>query len=363
MCVGPTLGGRSLTLKDWVNEGLMALFFFSVGLEIKSELCEGALASASKAALPCIAALGGMVVPMLVYLLVQVVLPGGSSCGFTVPMATDIAFAMSVFCLFRQRMPAATGPFLLALATVDDLGAIVVIIMSGGSTLAPKFVAASACVLALTFEQGRRGLRGSTRRFAVLGVALWYCLLRSGLSADIAGVLCALCMPMRTVKGLPVVRRLIRYWSSISAVIILPIFALANCAVPFFHHEDAGSGAGVAVAVPVGVALGLFLGKPIGIYSFTSMSVKLGIANLPSGFRMEHVAVVGVLGGIGFTMCLFLVDHSLEKRQAQVTKLAVLGASFASAMVGAIGMAARSPPKRLVTKTSIVQLNHRGVDN
>lgn len=323
--LGPAIGDKVLTAKEWVNEGLMALFFFSVGLEIKRELVDGALASLSRALLPCIAAFGGMVVPMLVYSVVQMVVPGGNFVGITVPMATDIAFAMGVFCLFRKRMPPTAAPFLLALATVDDLGAIVVIIFSGGNATSLKYIGLAALILSLAAELGRRGLREgrSARRFVLPGLALWYCLLRGGLNADVAGVFVALCVPMRSERGTKVVEPLVQCWAPFCALVILPAFALANCAIPLAHFGRGDE----ERAVPMGISWGLTVGKPLGIISSTWLAVKFGWASLPPGLTMKHIVVLGVLGGIGFTMCLFLVETSMEGLMAQACKFAILRAS------------------------------------
>lgn len=341
---GPQIGHHHLTRKDWVNEGLMSFFFLAVGLEIKKELLEGSLASASKAAMPCVAALGGMVMPMLIYALVNyIALPQGSFDGVVVPMATDIAFAMGVFCSIRHYLPPATASFLLALATVDDLGAIVVIIMRGGSGLKVEYLFTGLAVLWAAVELGRRGVERSTMRFGILGVILWYCLLSGGINADVAGVAIALCIPMRSKHGEDIVERLITLWTPFSALFVLPLFALANCAMPMISC-DGPSGGRVVWAVPLGVMLGLVLGKPLGIFGFVYFPVKMGLISLPDGLGTKDVLTVGMLGGIGFTMCLFLVENTLEGPTAQVTKMAVIVASMLSAGITSLSivMAARA---------------------
>jgi len=331
--VGPAIhNGHSLTIKAWVNEGLMALFFFNVGLEIKAELIEGALSSPSKAALPCIAACGGMVVPMGVYYAINTMFVGGSMDGLTVPMATDIAFAMGVFSLFKKTMPASSSPFLLALATADDLGAIAVIAVVFAGTINWTMLGLAVVTLLLAGIIGKKGIDGSAWFFAVFGVALWYFMLVGGVNADVAGVLVALCVPMQCSKNYDVVHRLVERWTPVCILFILPVFALANCAVNLSGGDDGESQEG-AFTVPMGIALGLMIGKPIGIFGFTWIACKLGVAHMPKGMNNKHLLAVGMLGSIGFTMCLFLIECSLSGQTASISKLFVLLASVASAAV------------------------------
>lgn len=335
--VGPPVAPpwtAGLTAQAWVNEGLMAMFFFSVGLEIKKEMVEGSLASPKKALLPCIAALGGMIMPMAVYAAIQRLLPGGSMAGVPIPMATDIAFAMGVFYSCRKYMPKAAEPLLLALATVDDLGAILVIAVCFAHGIHWTFLCAALGILGSTALSARQGIKTSWG-FLVPGVLLWYCLLRGGVNADIAGVLVAFCIPQRTMYGSEVVARLIRRWSLLSAFIILPIFALANCGVPL-----AGGTASGGAAVPLGIFFGLLLGKPLGIFSFSWVSIKAGLAAMPTGMGNQNLLAIGMLGSIGFTMCLFLTEHSLGGQTAAAAKLAVFAASGIGGLLSAAFMMA-----------------------
>lgn len=335
----PLIGGEALTLLDWVNEGLMALFFFSVGLEIKKELTEGALASRQKAFLPCIAAVGGMIVPMLVYCAVSKFLPGAHISGATIPMATDIAFAMGIFSLFRNSMPQSAQSFLLALATVDDLGAIIVIAIFFAHALKAHYLMAAAAGLLGTAVAGRRGLISSSWGFIIPGVLMWYCLLQGGVNADIAGVLTAFCIPLQSARGSKKMEKLMDHWSIVAAVVILPVFALANCAVPVgeaLPHTLAGFIS--CSAVPVGILLGLLIGKPLGIFLFSWLSVRLGMASMPPAMTKRDLGTVGVLGGIGFTMCLFLIENSLTGHTAELAKVAVFAASSLAALGGGFMM-------------------------
>eukprot|EP00930_Biecheleria_cincta_P104861 TRINITY_DN9731_c0_g1_i1.p1 TRINITY_DN9731_c0_g1~~TRINITY_DN9731_c0_g1_i1.p1 ORF type:complete len:523 (+),score=81.99 TRINITY_DN9731_c0_g1_i1:23-1570(+) len=328
---GPRLGAHALTIKDWVNEGFMALFFFTVGLEIKKEMTEGSLASVDKAILPCIAAVGGMVVPVAIYLAVNTVLPGGNFDGAFVPMATDIAFAMGVYQAFRRHMPPASSSFLLTLATADDLGAIAVIALVFASSINPSFLAAAAVALLSAVLYGNQRFETANGLF-IPGLLLWYCLLRGGINADIAGVLIAFCVPMTSKKGSYVVERLINRWSAASALIVLPIFALANCAVSF------SGGSAASLAAPFGICAGLLVGKPLGVFLSTYIAVKLKVASMPTGMTKRHLLTVGVLASIGFTMCLFLIENSLAGAAAQTSKLAVFLSSVLAAGMGSMLM-------------------------
>eukprot|EP00933_Yihiella_yeosuensis_P044635 TRINITY_DN3989_c0_g4_i1.p1 TRINITY_DN3989_c0_g4~~TRINITY_DN3989_c0_g4_i1.p1 ORF type:complete len:488 (+),score=89.06 TRINITY_DN3989_c0_g4_i1:113-1576(+) len=354
---GPEVGGHHLTAKLWVNEGLMTFFFFSVGLEIKRELMEGALASFGKALLPCIAAFGGIVMPMGIYYLINTNMEGGSMEGVTVPMATDIAFAMGVFSVFRNKMPEAAGPFLLALATVDDLGAIAVIVITGGGHIDTTYLGAAVVIILASIGMCKRGVRKSAIGFTVPAVALWYCLLRGGISADMAGVIIAMCIPMRCKGGKEVIERLINRWTAVSSIFILPLFALANCAVTIGGPTEDGMdlddgsdfvshGGAESYAVPLGVMGGLVLGKPLGIAGSSLLAVQLGVAAFPPGVSLKHVMVIGMLGGIGFTMCLFLTENSMTGTAAQQTKIAILIASGISTVISAAAMMMLTPPKK-----------------
>mmetsp|Transcript_32588 Transcript_32588/g.91700 ORF Transcript_32588/g.91700 Transcript_32588/m.91700 type:complete len:540 (+) Transcript_32588:50-1669(+) len=338
--LGPAIGGHHLSVRSWINEGLMSLFFFYVGLEIKKEIVEGSLSSPRKALLPCIAALGGMVVPMSVYAVTNMLMVGGSFEGITIPMATDIAFAMGIFGFFRRRMPAAAEPFLLTLATVDDLGAIAVIAICFAGALSPAYLLGAVLALAAAFLYGRRGISGSSLGFIVPGLTVWYCLLRGGLCADIAGFLTALCVPLRSRDGgAEVIHRVAKRWAPACGMLILPLFALANCAVPLTGSLEAGS-----MAVPAGVGLGLLVGKPLGIVGASLLAVKAGWASMPPGVTKRHLWIIGILGSLGFTMCLFLIENSLTGRTAEMTKVSMLLASVAAAILSSCLM--RAQPRR-----------------
>ena len=352
--VGPAVAGHHLSLRAWINEGLMAIFFFVVGLEIKMELRLGSLASVKKAVLPCIAAVGGMVTPMAMYLLAQQFFAVGTLAALTVPMATDIAFAMAVFGFFRSVMPLSSSAFLLTLATVDDLGAILVLATCFASNVALPFLGVATALCAGLAALGRAGC-SDIRLFGAGGFGLWWCLLRAGVNSDVAGVLAALCVSTKTFVAPDngeaperLAERAIRRLSPLSAFFIMPAFALANTAVRF------GSGAAVAIpaataaassAAAAGIAAGLLVGKPLGIFGSTWLASKLGVASMPVGMKNSHLGVVGMLGGIGFTMCLLLTEVALPSPMQTLPKLSVLLSSAAAAVISALAMSRMKPVK------------------
>mmetsp|Transcript_10175 Transcript_10175/g.25009 ORF Transcript_10175/g.25009 Transcript_10175/m.25009 type:complete len:559 (+) Transcript_10175:136-1812(+) len=349
--LGPAIGEHQLTMKGWINEGLMAIFFFVVGLEIKKELVVGSLSSMRTALLPCIAALGGMIMPMLVYLAVNL-FPGGTLQGWAIPMATDIAFAMGVYSFFKTRMPPSFSPFLLTLATVDDLGAIIVIALCFSKAISLPFLLGAVAVSALLTAMERNV---STRlpQYALLGTLLWYLLLRAGVNADIAGVVTAMAIP--ATRGLKVskdprkrrdmaivadgnmIENLIHRIQPFSSLLIMPLFALANCAVPLSSPPNAADLSVHPMAntlAGAGVAAGLLLGKPLGIVGLTLLATKAKLGSLPIGMNPQHLTVVGVLGAIGFTMSIFLADVSLNGLLAQNAKIGIFLASVLAALFG-----------------------------
>lgn len=354
--IGPAVAGHHLSVRGWVNEGLMAIFFFVVGLEIKLQFRIGALNSVRKAVLPCIAACGGMVTPMAMYLIVQKLMswPAGAMAALTVPMATDIAFAMGVLGFFRSVMPASASAFLLTLATVDDLGAILVLATCFAHNVALPFLGGAAAILGVLGVLGRSGL-SDLRVFGLGGFGLWWCLLRAGVNSDVAGVLAALCVSTKTyVKSTDgsaperFANRAIRRIAPFSAFFIMPAFALANTAVRVGGGAAAVVPAATALASTAaarGIAAGLLIGKPLGIVGSTWLADKLGIAAMPEGMKATHLGAVGLLGGIGFTMCLLLTEVALPASMVTVPKLSVLLSSAIAAVVAAASMSRMKPPK------------------
>jgi len=317
------------TLLHWINDGLMTLFFLLIGIEMKREILVGELASLERAMLPAIAALGGMLVPALVYEAVNHATVG-LPAGWPIPMATDIAFAVGVLALLGRGMPPTLRIFLLALAVIDDLGAIGVIAILFTESLSwTALLLASGCVLVLI------GLnRGGVRRvwpYALVGALLWLSVLKSGVHATLAGVLLGFAIPLARAPRDPAARVERRIYPRVTFV-ILPLFALANAGVPMaqvtwevFAHP-----------VTLGISLGLLLGKFIGVFTFTWLAVRWGLGKLPAGVGWQHVAGVALLTGIGFTMSLFLGALALPEDAMQgYVRLGVLSGSTCAALLGA----------------------------
>jgi NhaA family Na+:H+ antiporter len=367
--------GFSLTmsLHHWVNDGLMAVFFFLVGLEIKREVLVGELATRRTATLPVAAALGGMIVPALLYAAVNAGGPGAR--GWGVPMATDIAFALGILALLGDRVPSGLRVFLAALAIADDLGAVLVIAFFYTAALDWSALGGATAVLMVLAGLNRAGARRPLT-YALLGIVLWLFVLSSGIHATIAGVLLALAVPARTrisetefiaraeasladfraadEPGTSVLtnrghqaalqamesatdaaqaplQRIEHALHGFVAFLVMPIFALANAGVPL------GNGVGLALGSPIawGVILGLALGKPLGITLASWLAVRAGAADLPTGVAWRHIHGAGWLGGIGFTMSLFVAGLAFgEPAALDIAKLGVLGASVLAGLIG-----------------------------
>lgn len=315
----------------WINDGLMAVFFLLVGLEIKREIREGELAALDQALLPCIAALGGMIAPALIYAALNWGDPQQMR-GWAIPTATDIAFALGVLALLGNRVPVALKVFLTALAIIDDLGAIVIIAVFYTHGLSLESLLLAACALAVLFTlNAMKIVRVSV--YVVVGIALWVFVLKSGVHATLAGVAIAMAIPMRNPKDpeqspLMDLENKLHVWVAYG---ILPLFAFANAGVSL-----AGlSLASVIEAVPLGIAIGLFLGKQIGVFGATWLAVKSGLSRMPEGTTWAQIYGAALLAGIGFTMSLFIgtLAFNTPELAAQV-RIGVLGGSLASAVIG-----------------------------
>ncbi len=319
----------------WVNDGLMAIFFFLVGLEIKREILVGELSSPRQAALPLLAAVGGMVVPAGLYALVA-----GSTdyaAGWGIPMATDIAFALGVLALLGTRAPVALKIFLTALAIVDDLGAVLVIAFFYTSKLSVAALGVAAVFLALLVAANRLGIQ-RTAVYVILGLGLWVAVLKSGVHATIAGVLLALTIPARGEHSLLLrMEHKLHGWVAFG---IMPVFALANAGVAL-----GGVSFTEAILHPAafGILLGLFVGKQIGVFAFSWLSIRMGWAVLPSGTTWTQLYGVALLTGIGFTMSLFIANLSFvglpeaapgAPAALDLAKIGILTASLLSGVVG-----------------------------
>jgi NhaA family Na+:H+ antiporter len=377
MPVTVSVGPRELTqtVHHLINDGLMSMFFFLVGLEIKRELLVGELSSARKAALPAIAALGGMLAPALIYLVVN---PGGPErAGWGIPMATDIAFALGVLAVAGSRIPIGLKVLLTALAIVDDIGAVLVIAVFYTDSIATWSLVAGVVGAGFSLAMNKTGVRSSVVYF-VLGLLVWLAFLQSGVHATIAALLMAFTIPARTrIDGTGLVARLEAGLSEMRRIgpptdkglntpeqqhvldrlstvrdmgsaplqdlehtmagvvtfVVLPLFALANAGVSFtgVGFESLTSG------VTLGVMLGLLLGKPLGIVGFSWLAVRLRLADLPAGVNWAQVVGVGLLGAIGFTMALFIGGLAFpDPAHLDSAKLGILATSVIAAVLGLV---------------------------
>jgi len=329
-----TLGVEPLaltkTVLHWINDGLMTLFFLLIGIEMKREILAGELASVDKALLPAVAAIGGMLVPALVYVAVNHGTTGFPD-GWPIPMATDIAFAVGVLALLGRGLPPSLRIFLLALAVIDDLGAIAVIAITFTESLSwMALLLAAGCVLAL-IVMNRAGV-SRVWPYAVVGALLWMSVLKSGVHATLAGVLLGFAIPLAR-EPRDAAARVERRIHPRVAFVILPMFALANAGVPMaqatwdvFTHP-----------ITLGITLGLVLGKFVGVFAFTWLAVRWRLGSLPAGVGWQHVGGVAMLTGIGFTMSLFLGALALPDDALQGhVRLGVLAGSTCAALIGAL---------------------------
>lgn len=320
----PLLGS---SLQHVVNDGLMALFFLLVGLEIKYELQDGALSSWRQASLPVVGAIGGMVLPATIF---WAFARGTTAApGWGVPMATDIAFALGIVALLGERVPAGLRVFLAALAIADDIGAVLVIALFYTPQASLAALVAVAGIMAVLFACNARRVL-TLWPYAVLGAALWYAVLRSGIHASIAGVLLAATIPTHDARQLP--QRIEHLLGRAITFGVVPLFALANAGVAI----PADVGAFLREPAVVATALGLLIGKPLGIFGVAWLSVKAGVAALPDGADWPRVFGVATLGGIGFTMSLFVAMLAFGTGpQLGAATIGVLIGSLISGIVGA----------------------------
>jgi NhaA family Na+:H+ antiporter len=317
----------------WINDGLMAIFFLLVGLEIKREVLEGELSSTAKAGLPAVAAVGGAAVPALFYLLVSWSDPAARA-GWAIPAATDIAFALGVLALLGSRAPSSLKLFLLALAIIDDLGAIIIIALFYSTDLSVTALGLAALGVAALVALN---LAGVTRiaAYVLVGVFLWVCVLKSGVHATLAGVVTAFAVPLRTSpeaspKAPPLhhLEHILHPWVAFG---IMPVFAFANAGVSL-----AGLSPGSLLEpVPLGIALGLFLGKQLGVVGFTWAAIRAGIGSLPEGATWLQFYGMALLTGIGFTMSLFIGGLAFQgEGYSAAVRVGVLTGSILSAVLG-----------------------------
>lgn len=292
----------------WINDGLMALFFFLVGLELKREFLEGDLSEPGQITLPAIGAIGGMLVPALCYAMLNYDNPVALN-GWAIPTATDIAFALGILAIIGSKVPLQLKVFLTSLAIFDDLGAIIVIAFFYTEQLSLLSLSISAVMLTLLFMLNRKGVT-DTAPYIFIGIILWVAVLKSGVHATLAGVILALFIPIKGKEGEPSpLKSLEHNLHALVAFIILPIFAFANAGINF-------SGVGleqIISPVPLGIILGLVVGKQIGVFGFCFIAIKLGMAKLPDNVNWTLLYGVAMLCGIGFTMSLFVGSLAFEQ--------------------------------------------------
>ena len=326
--------GIAKPLLLWVNDGLMAIFFFLIGLEVKREVLEGELSTKSQIALPSIAALGGMVMPALIFIAFNYKDTFAMN-GWAIPTATDIAFALGIISLLGTRVPASLKIFLMALAIIDDLGAIVIIALFYTNDLSILSISVALVALLILFLMNRMNV-AKKAAYILVGIVLWVSVLKSGVHATIAGVLIAFSIPLysigQTGERFSMVKELehdLHYWV---AFFILPLFAFVNAGVDLRNL----SASTLFSDVSLGIMCGLFLGKQLGVFVFSYIAIKLGIAKLPSGSNFAQLYGVAILTGIGFTMSLFVNTLAYNDTDLfhYADKLAILLGSFFSGLIG-----------------------------
>lgn len=372
-----SLGGLALnySIHHWINDGLMVIFFFVVGLEIKRELLVGELSSVKKAALPIAAALGGMIFPALIYTIINA--GGEGTSGWGIPMATDIAFVVGILALLGKRVPLALKIFILALAIVDDLGAVLVIAIFYTSDISFTSLYIATGLIVLLIAMNKLGVR-NLLIYIFVGIGLWLAFLKSGVHATVAGVLLAFTIPVssriNTIKFKNETESLLQDFDNAGehgdnvltnserltiidqienncekiltplqrfehglhpwvSFFIMPVFALANAGVTI----GSGFGSSLTNPVSIGIILGLFLGKQIGIFSFSYLAVKLKFASEPEGVSWKKIYAAAILSGIGFTMSLFIANLAFTSPELLDTaKVGVLSGSLISGIIGFI---------------------------
>ena len=333
--------GKTESLQYWVNDLLMVLFFFVVGLEIKRELAVGELKDRSKARLPLIGAIGGVVLPGAIFLMLNA--GGEAARGWAIPMATDIAFAVGVLALLGKRIPSGVRILLLSIAIVDDVIAILIIAVFYTADLDPAWVAASVAGLAIVVAMQKAGI-SRIWPYWVVGAFVWVAVLSSGVHATIAGVILGLMTPAHPIGGRHVIEELEHRLHPWTSMVIVPIFALANAGVAL-------GGGVVADAVGSdlfwGIGLGLVVGKLLGISGAVLLASRLGLGQLPSGVEKSHVWGIAALGGIGFTVSIFITGLAFDSvTLLEYAKIGIFAGSLISAVLGStiLLLATRKPP-------------------
>jgi NhaA family Na+:H+ antiporter len=337
------IGHHSIT--HWINDGLMTIFFLMIGLELEREIYHGELANIKNAILPIFGALGGMLVPAGIFLVLNYGTVTQNGAG--IPMATDIAFAIGVLSLLGKRIPSSLKIFLTALAVIDDLGAILVIAIFYTKTIAFDNLLIALAIMGFLFILNRRKIHNLTP-YLIGGVFMWYFMLNSGVHATITGVLLAFAIPFGDGGKKTASYRLQHFLHQPVAFFILPLFAVANTciAINTDWHE------GLSHSNSLGILLGLVIGKPLGIWLFSFLAVSIGICKLPNDLKWKNILGAGMLGGIGFTMSIFITLLAFKEDGEEVitySKIAILVASFLSGTLGYLWLnfTFKTPTKQL----------------
>ncbi|NNC52343.1 MAG: Na+/H+ antiporter NhaA [Erythrobacter sp.] len=313
----------------WINDGLMAVFFFLVGLEVKREVLEGQLSSWNKASLPLIAAIGGMAIPALVFIGLNLDSPENIR-GWAIPAATDIAFALGILSLLGPRVPVALKALLLAIAVIDDIGAIAIIALFYSGELDTGMLGAAAVVFVLMLAVGRAKVQ-STIPYILLAILMWAFVLKSGVHATLAGVAAALTIPLDRDSDHGPLERMEHALHPWVAFLVIPIFGFANAGVTLVGIDASA----LLDPLPLGIALGLLVGKQIGIFGFAWVAVKTGLAKLPDEVNWRQIHALSLLAAIGFTMSLFIGNLAFATpEQIDAVKLGVLSGSTIAALAG-----------------------------
>ena len=337
--------GLSKPLILWINDGLMAIFFFLIGLELKREILEGKLKNPSDIILPGVAAIGGMALPALIFVLFNWIIVENIS-GWAIPAATDIAFALGILALVGSRAPASLKVFLLTLAILDDLGAIIIIALFYTAELKVDYLFLALLPLVGLLWLNIKGAHRVAPAL-LLGAIMWYFVLKSGVHATLAGVVTAFCIPLKDKWGKSPLHSLENGLTPYVLYLIIPIFAFANAGVVLkgMTFND------LLAPLPLGIALGLIVGKQIGVFGLTMLMVKTGIAKMPHGATALHIYGISCLAGVGFTMSLFIGGLSFaDAEMMNQVRLGVLSGSIVSGILGftALMLASRQSPQENV---------------
>ncbi|MFA0283976.1 Na+/H+ antiporter NhaA [Vibrio sp. 10N.222.55.F12] len=321
-----------MSVSHWINDGLMAVFFLLIGLEVKRELLEGALKSKETAIFPAIAAVGGMLAPALIYVLFNSSNPEALQ-GWAIPAATDIAFALGIMALLGNRVPVSLKVFLLALAIIDDLGVVVIIALFYSGDLSTLALTVGFIATGVLFMLNNKHVT-KLSVYLIVGVILWFAVLKSGVHATLAGVVIGFAIPLKGNKGEhSPLKHLEHALHPYVAFAILPVFAFANAGISL----EGISISSLTGMLPLGIAMGLLIGKPLGIFAFSWGAVKLGVAKLPEGVNFMNIFAVSVLCGIGFTMSIFISSLAFGPTNVEFDTLARLGILMGSTTAAILG--------------------------